>query len=25
MAADDTLIQVMRKSCGQLYSNESFI
>jgi len=25
MAADDALIQAMRKSCGRLYSNESFI
>jgi len=24
MAADDALIQAMRKSCGRLCSNESF-
>jgi len=24
MAADDTLIQAMRESCGRLCSNESF-
>jgi len=25
MAADDALIQAMRKSCGRLCSNKSFI